>query len=690
MCPRNPSSPRPLRIAVWFALVLVASCTQTLVRFAAPTQVRQGSRFEMTIETLIASSTVGGSVGCVVQVPNGFAIVDWFAQVTRQAGMPTRNSPALLANYTAETGHHLESFVWTSYLETFPSGGSAVLHLFVDVPTSASGPSGFKVALIGGDPNNLTAIEPLGVTQFAQITAAPYVRSVLVAPNPQADFELVPSFPVVSPGSAAREVLAPTLVDLDGDGDDDVFGSNQAGSSAWDSLSGVAWADRSPGSAAPYVNARSLAFGDFDGNGHQDVVAADGRTCFGSPNGWTAGPVLPVAVGSSAWAVAAGDTDQDGLADVILCDPMGAMRLYLGTGNRTFRGVFNGLPTAAADQAGDRLLLADLTGDGLLDLYAPRNGVQSSPNLWLGTGTGWQTVQGVPSQNRYACAADITGDGIAELLCFGADTTTTPGIAAYRRGPAGSWISTPLFGLPTAHVRDAQPLDVDGDGDPDLAVTTGSLGSGLLQVYENQGGGTFALRPQTGLAEIGSGRVAVGDFSGDGHDDLAVEFHGVRSFQGQGLLGSSTVTSVTRLYRSTRAGAEYVPLAGGCPGSVGYTINVATAAPRLGATTTIVLAPVPSPSWGVLMIGSSNTVSTTLGALPFPLDPFGAPGCAVRVSDDVLQVFAIGSGSLRSSLTIPNAAYLVGVSLYTQGAVRDPVNALGFVLTDAARMRIWN
>lgn len=135
---------------------------------------------------------------------------------------------------------------------------------------------------------------------------------------------------------------------------------------------------------------------------------------------------------------------------------------------------------------------------------------------------------------------------------------------------------------------------------------------------------------------------------------------------------------------------SYTTFGAGCASSAGIAANTADSAPTIGATTTITLAPTPAVTVAILVIGSSNTFSTSFGPLPLDLNFLGAPGCNGRVSDDVAQFFAIGAGSVAYPVGIPNDPFFVGLSVYTQGVVFENINSLGFVLSDAATMLIGN
>lgn len=135
-------------------------------------------------------------------------------------------------------------------------------------------------------------------------------------------------------------------------------------------------------------------------------------------------------------------------------------------------------------------------------------------------------------------------------------------------------------------------------------------------------------------------------------------------------------------------GPSYQTFGAGCPNSVGVANNTVDTLPRLGRTSTVSLGNVPNPALALLMIGTSNVASPSLGALPLDLTPFGAPGCVARVSDDALQLIGFGFNGVPYPLSIPNDFVFFGLQLYTQGFVFDPVNPLGVAASDAASMTI--
>ena len=103
--------------------------------------------------------------------------------------------------------------------------------------------------------------------------------------------------------------------------------------------------------------------------------------------------------------------------------------------------------------------------------------------------------------------------------------------------------------------------------------------------------------------------------------------------------------------------------------------------PQLGQTFTVGLAPQP-PGLGFLLTGWSNTTAP-FGALPLDLSFLWMPGCALRMSSDL--VLSVSSNPARAYLPIPNNAVLAGFVFHQQAMLADPAaNTLGVVLSDAA------
>jgi hypothetical protein len=129
---------------------------------------------------------------------------------------------------------------------------------------------------------------------------------------------------------------------------------------------------------------------------------------------------------------------------------------------------------------------------------------------------------------------------------------------------------------------------------------------------------------------------------------------------------------------------DYTTFGPGCSGSAGVTRLEATTLPRVGATMTVRVEPLPI-SVAVMISGLSN-VSWTSGPLPLNLSALGLANCWLRVSLDANDAVIGSSGSATYSLAIPASAALAGFILHQQAVVLDPAasNPSGLVMSDAA------
>jgi enediyne biosynthesis protein E4 len=125
---------------------------------------------------------------------------------------------------------------------------------------------------------------------------------------------------------------------------------------------------------------------------------------------------------------------------------------------------------------------------------------------------------------------DVNGDGQEDLFFGGSKTFVgklflAQASGGYRLSPQSAWVADSL-----SEDRDAVFLDVDGDRDLDLFVTSGGNESGFAspeladRLYLNDGKGNFTKNIQAGLASItgSSSVVRVLDINGDGAQDLFV------------------------------------------------------------------------------------------------------------------------------------------------------------------------
>src|SRR5438132_202005 len=126
--------------------------------------------------------------------------------------------------------------------------------------------------------------------------------------------------------------------------------------------------------------------------------------------------------------VAAGDVDGDGLVDLYFCGLDRPNALYRNLGNWKFVEVTAEAGVACADQASTGAVFADVDGDGDLDLLV--NGLGRGTRLFLNGGRGHfrevtaQAGLGGSTGSMSLALADVDGDGFLDLYVANYRATT--------------------------------------------------------------------------------------------------------------------------------------------------------------------------------------------------------------------------------------------------------------------------
>ena len=201
--------------------------------------------------------------------------------------------------------------------------------------------------------------------------------------------------------------------------------------------------------------------------------------------------------------VAIGDLTGDGLPEIVLGSNQGGIRLYLNQGRFQFRDV-----TAAAGLGKTRpwttgIVLADVNGDGLLDIYVCQAGradpADRANELFINQGL---DAHGVPTFKEMAKTFGIADEG----------WTTHAAFFDYDRD-----------GYLDLFVVNNSPRPVLSMGEQNTRAVRDSFGGERL--YHNAHGHFEDVSAQAGIygSEIGLGLgVAVSDFNRDGWPDLYV------------------------------------------------------------------------------------------------------------------------------------------------------------------------
>ena len=215
-------------------------------------------------------------------------------------------------------------------------------------------------------------------------------------------------------------------------------------------------------------------------------------------------------------SISKGDINEDGHLDLWVVNGNNfSSSVLLNDGAGGFLGPFSTVTSAFFPRTG---AMADLNGDGHLDLVGPDGGIVY---IRFGDGAGgFSASTGFTINSRgdqIAAAADCSGDGIIDILTAGGRGGNAENIHCLPgngNGTFGASIASPGTAEVSPSVKAG---DVDNDGDLDLVTLSNSLDS--FRVWLNDGSGTFSFASHTGTGQP-TRKLAVGDLNGDGMADV--------------------------------------------------------------------------------------------------------------------------------------------------------------------------
>ena len=278
-------------------------------------------------------------------------------------------------------------------------------------------------------------------------------------------------------------------------------------------------------SAAPY-SPDALALGDFNGDGKADLATTNGSaylSIFLGKGDGTFQPPMTAVVGN-ARDIAVGDLNKDGKLDLVVSGsnttstPYGDVKVLLGKGDGTFQAPVS-YPSGGDCTGG--LAVADL-GNGSPDVVVVNRGCYSAGSvavlLGKGDGTlGAATTYPVAMGPTSVAIADFRHNGKLDLAVTNANSGTVSILLGNGDGTFQQALNYNAgFGPVGITIG-----DFNGDGKPDIAVTNQQYTT--FTVLLNRGDGTFLPPTSYGGANYGGGTSIVNeDFDNDRTLDLAV------------------------------------------------------------------------------------------------------------------------------------------------------------------------
>ncbi|MFM1930723.1 MAG: hypothetical protein RL226_26 [Bacteroidota bacterium] len=310
--------------------------------------------------------------------------------------------------------------------------------------------------------------------------------------------------------------------DFDGDGDNDVISASTTdnkltfhqnlGAGAFTS---VVWSETTEEPTCIYA-------ADIDGDGDLDAVSAskiDNTIAWWENNGGTfeLGSIISdnVTLASSVYAA---DLDGDGDVDILAANKGSSKVIWFENfGDGDFS---NAHIIASQAMSVGKVYADDIDDDGDLDVMcsggAFNPGLAIYKNLGGGTFDTQTSFQNHLSNKPFTC--DLDSDGVVDVLSI----SSTMAVKWSRNNGDWNFSAMKTISNRVPWVKSAIGIDIDGDGDKDVAAS--SVTDKTIVWYENLGGGVLSNEYLFTQSTAGAFNLASADFNNDGREDLVAGY----------------------------------------------------------------------------------------------------------------------------------------------------------------------
>ena len=434
-------------------------------------------------------------------------------------GKPTQPATTITLVSSSNPALYGQNVALTATVSPSSATGTVVFYDGVTALATRSLAGGHAIlntSLLASGSRSITATYLGDATHSGSSSA---VLTEMVTTLPENGFQTATTFPVNGFPAAIASA------DFNGDGIPDLVavccGNGSANSSVGVFLGQGDGTFQTPASYGVGQAAESVITGDFNGDGFPDLVVGNtGSNSLSLLPGNGDGTFQPAKAIPGYWAltVAAADFNGDGILDLVFGSyPGTGVTVLLGNGD----GTFQNLGSYGVGDQPESIAVGDFNGDGKPDVAVATQSSGAAVLLGYGDGTFHTAVNySTGGQFRSIIAADLDGDGKLDLaVAYALGNVNAGGVAVLHglgNGTFGSASSTFSAGyIPLALAVG----DFNGDGHMDLA--TGNLAGAAVSVVLGDGSLNFGA-PANQNAGNGPQALVAGDFNGDGRTDLAI------------------------------------------------------------------------------------------------------------------------------------------------------------------------